>query len=158
MPEIKLKATDNSITLVFSGTKRPQRLRKNLKHEWRIRYSYSYKPVKKARDRKRDSVIYSLEGQCDETFARNLTIAAAKVIDYYFYNPLVAPDSTICSKTKSRCPPAGSEYGYDRVVITTCETEIQAGVPEWRMYRYRLTLEEAVKVWGELNNGNSCSF
>jgi len=148
MTDMKLVATDGSLELVFSNTRKPQRLVKNLKHEWRIRYSYSYKPVKKARNRKRDSVRYTVQGQCDETFALSLITGAAKVIDYYFANPNVTPNSSICSVAGSRCPAGtspltGDNYGFDRVVFTACEIELQSSVPDWRLYKYKLTLEEA---------------
>jgi len=145
MPNIKFVPTsDTDDTLVLSGIFRPSRLIKNIKHTWRRRRpSSSTRPVKRAKDRREDLVVYTLEGSCDSAVAEKLESFSKDASTYYFYNPLISPDTVICGDHQTRCPASGGNYGYDQIVFTSCEVELLAGKKPGYEYKYRINLEEA---------------
>jgi len=120
----------------LTGTERPGRLIKNIKHDWRIRFSGTYKPVKKGRDKERDTVTYTVEGVCGEATAAVLMGYAYSNNDFRFYSELAVLDP----KGANGDSRTGS---YDRIVITSCEIELLSGKHEQYMYTYRMAFEEA---------------
>jgi len=149
MASIKLRRISNSdeielIQTVGDYTCILTRLIKNVKHTWRRRRgSLSTRPLRRAKDRNEDLVVYTMEGTCDETTAKKLEEWSKEAEEFRLYSPAVAVNNDICTNHQSRCPPTGGEYGYDLVTFSSCEVELLAGKKEEFTWTFRMSMEES---------------
>jgi len=130
----------------------PLRCRKTIKQEWRTRHRLATRPERRGKFRNRETVTYTLEGECRPLVRDRLeriikVVPSGKTSPPYKY----ATAEDIQNKLYKFYYDQAERYredteDYELVIVTSLTIEDQAGKPEESRYKYTMTLEEVKEV------------
>jgi len=133
----------------------PLRCRKTIKQEWRTRHRLATRPERRGKYRKRETVTYTLEGEC-RPLVRDRLEKIIKVVPSGLSPPenlkyKYTTEEDIQNKLYLFYYDQAERYQKDSedvelVIVTSLTIEDQAGKPEESRYKYTMTLEEVKEV------------